>query len=106
MPHDLYQQLRTQMEALLTPEVPSQVTAFQAKSVLRATPSAVPGKTMYDVIDAHMETTGGDALFAWRNVGVFELNSPMVTQMSALPDLGMTAAKKKTLFKNAAKVRV
>ena len=106
MADDLNERLRLQMEALLTPPVPPQVTAFQAKMALRKTPSKVDGKSMYDVVDEYMEATGGDALFAWQNVGVFELNSPLVTELSALPDLGLTAKKKADLFKAAAKVKV
>lgn len=85
--------------------VPAEVSLFQFKAVLFATPStATPGKTMLDDVGAWVASRGGLAALAWSAASVVERRSQTVLEGQA--QLGLTDAQMDAMFVQAAAVRV
>jgi len=82
--------------------VPASATNLQARYVLRRTPTATPGVTLFDVIDAHAKATGGDLLDAWEYGNVFERNSAMMVGLAT--EFGISSAAMDDLFRAAGAV--
>jgi len=98
-----FETLRIGILRLITPEVPPQVTRFQAREALRQTPSATAGVSLFDKVDAYMQAQGGDALRAWEEVSVFVRTSPMVAEIGE--QLGMSSSDVDHLFQLANSVQ-
>ena len=98
-----YEALRLGILALVNPDVPPQVTRFQAREALRQTPSATAGVSLFDKVDAYMKAQGGEALRAWEEVGVFVRTSPMVAAIGQ--QLGMSSADLDALFALAGSIQ-
>jgi len=99
-----YEALRLGILALVNPDVPPQVTRFQAREALRQTSSATAGVSLFDKVDAYMKAQGGDALRAWEEVGVFVRTSPMVLALGQ--QLGLSDKQMDALFRTAGSISV
>lgn len=84
------------------PEVPVQVSLFQARAVLMSVPGSAPGRTLFDDVDAAMQAQGGVALQAWEYASVVLRNGALVAALGA--QLGLSAVEMDALFIQAAQI--
>lgn len=78
------------------------VSLFQARAALMSTPSATPGKTLFDLADAALKQAGGIPLAAWEYSTVVTRTDTLMIQMAA--QFGLSDAQVDALFVTAAGV--
>lgn len=86
------------------PEVPQQVSLFQARAMLMNVPSSTPGRTLFDEVDDAMKAQGGVALQAWEYATVVLRNGPLVSSLAAM--LGISEAAMDEMFIQAAQITI
>lgn len=84
--------------------VPQEVTNAQARYVMRRTPTAFPGVTLFDAFDAKAKAEGGDLLDFWEYANVFNRFSPAILQSAG--EMGITSGQLDDLFRAAGGVQI
>jgi hypothetical protein len=84
--------------------VPAQITNAQARYILRRTPTATAGVTLFDAVDAAAKAQGGDLLDFWDYANDFYRSSPAVLALAGA--LGVTSQQLDDLFRAAAGVQI
>lgn len=84
--------------------VPDNITNAQARYVLRRTPTATAGVTLFDAVDAAVKAQGGDILQFWEYANLFYRQSPSILGLAAA--LGLTSAELDDLFRTASEVQL
>jgi hypothetical protein len=61
--------------------VPDEVTLFQAQAALLLTPSPIPGKTYYDLVEEFCQAEGGLTLLAWNKANTVVRGDSFTTRL-------------------------
>lgn len=88
--------------APVAPVVPSSVTNYQARAVLTVTPSSIPGKSLFDLVNSAITAQGGLALQAWEYANDVARDGPLVISLAS--SLGVSKAQMDALFIQAATI--
>jgi hypothetical protein len=84
--------------------VPDNITNAQARYVLRRTPTATAGVTLFDAVDAAVAAQGGDIKQFWEYANLFYRQSPSILGLASA--LGLTSAQLDDLFRTASEVQL
>jgi hypothetical protein len=84
--------------------VPERITNAQARYILRRTPTATAGVTLFDAVDAAAKAQGGDLLDFWEYANDLYRSSPAVLTLAGA--LGITTQQLDDLFRAAGGVQI